>query len=69
MDFGEDFEEILQNLGQLKKNITVIQNQIKSLEGRVKREKIKQEKTKQRKKKATSGFANLARYRKNFVHF
>jgi len=69
MNFDEDFDEILQNLGQLKKNITVIQNQIKSLEGRVKREKNKQEKTKQRKKKATSGFAKPSKISEELCSF
>lgn len=69
MDFGEDFEEILQNLGQLRKNITVIQNQIKSLEGRVKREKIKQEKNKQKKKKAISGFAKPSKISEELCEF
>jgi chromatin remodeling complex protein RSC6 len=69
MDFGEDFEEILQNLGQLKKNITVIQNQIKSLEGRVKREQAKQQKNKQKKKKATSGFAKPTKISEELCEF
>jgi chromatin remodeling complex protein RSC6 len=69
MDFDEDFDEILQNLGQLKKNITVIQNQIKSLEGRVKREKIKQEKHKLKKKKTTSGFAKPSKISEELCEF
>lgn len=57
MDFTEDFSDILNNLVQIKKNITVIQNQIKNVEGRVKREQQKQQKQKQQRKKTTSGFA------------
>jgi chromatin remodeling complex protein RSC6 len=57
MDFTEDFEDVLSNLAQLKKNITVVQNQIKSLETRVKRNQQKQQKQKQHRKKTTSGFA------------
>ena len=57
MDFTEDFSDILINLVQIKKNITVIQNQIKNVEGRVKREQQKQQKQKQQRKKTTSGFA------------
>lgn len=57
MDFTEDFEDVLSNLAQLKKNITVVQNQIKSLETRVKRNQQKQQKQKQQRKKTTSGFA------------
>ena len=29
MDFSEDFSDLLENLSQLKKNITVIQNQVR----------------------------------------
>jgi chromatin remodeling complex protein RSC6 len=57
MDFAEDFSDILDNLVQVKKNITVIQNQIKNLETRVKRDQEKQKKQKQQRKKNTSGFA------------
>ena len=57
MDFTEDFSDILDNLVQVKKNITVIQNQIKNLETRVKRDQEKQKKQKQQRKKNTSGFA------------
>jgi len=57
MDFSDDFVDILSNLGQLKKNITVIQGQIKGLENRVKREQSKQTKQKKQRKKTTSGFA------------
>jgi chromatin remodeling complex protein RSC6 len=57
MDFSEDFTDILENLGQLKKNITVIQGQIKGLEARVKREQVKHCKQKKQRKKTTSGFA------------
>lgn len=57
MDFTEDFEDVLSNLAQLKKNITVVQNQVKSLETRVKRNQEKQQKQKQQRKKTTSGFA------------
>lgn len=57
MDFTEDFEDVLSNLAQLKKNITVVQNQVKSLETRVKRNQQKQQKQKQHRKKTTSGFA------------
>jgi chromatin remodeling complex protein RSC6 len=47
MDFSEDFSDLLENLSQLKKNITVIQNQVKTLE-------LKKGKNK---KKNNSGFA------------
>jgi chromatin remodeling complex protein RSC6 len=57
MDFSEDFTDILDNLAQLKKNITVIQGQIKGLEGRVKREQTKYSKQKKQRKKIISGFA------------
>lgn len=56
MDFSEDFSDVLENLSQLKKNITVIQNQIKGVECRVRKEQEKQKKSKQR-KKTNSGFA------------
>lgn len=68
MDFSEDFDEILQNLGQLRKNITVIQNQIKTLEGRVKRDQEKQKKQKQ-KKKTTSGFAKPTKISEELCEF
>jgi len=57
MDFSEDFTDILDNLVQLKKNITVIQNQIKCLETRVKKDQDKQRKSKLNRKKTNSGFA------------
>ena len=68
MDFSEDFDEILQNLGQLRKNITVIQNQIKTLECRVKRDQEKQKKQKQ-KKKTTSGFAKPTKISEELCEF
>lgn len=68
MDFSEDFDEILQNLGQLRKNITVIQNQIKTLEARVKRDQEKQKKQKQ-KKKTTSGFAKPTKISEELCEF
>jgi chromatin remodeling complex protein RSC6 len=59
MDFTEDFADVLDNLVQIKKNITVIQNQIKGVEAKVRREQKKQQqkKQKQQRKKTTSGFA------------
>ena len=56
MDFSEDFSHVLENLSQLRKNITIIQNQIKGLETRVKREQDKHTKNRN-KKKNQSGFA------------
>jgi chromatin remodeling complex protein RSC6 len=69
MDFTEDFSDILDNLVQVKKNITVIQNQIKSLEGRVKRNQEKQKKQKKPRKKAVSGFAKPSKISDELCEF
>jgi chromatin remodeling complex protein RSC6 len=68
MDFTEDYSDILENLGQVKKNITVVMNQIKQLEVRVKRDQTKQLKQKQR-KKASSGFAKPAKISDELCEF
>ena len=69
MDFTEDFSDILDNLVQVKKNITVIQNQIKNLEGRVKRDQVKHKKQKKPRKKTTSGFAKPSKISDELCEF
>ena len=68
MDYLNDFSSILTKLSDLKKSVTVIQNEIRSLESKVLKDQKKANKKKEKNKKV-SGFATPSKISENLCEF